>query len=784
MATRSGIRQADRGSASYRAGRALAVFLLRWRWAALLLIMGFAAALIAGVGRLEVSGDYRAFFDADNPELLAYDGLEERYGRLDSLAISLRHDEGDIFTPERLTALRDFTDRLWTLPHVSRVDSIANHQHSHAEDDDLHVEDLVPEGGALDAAAAARVREIALGEPMLVGFLVSPDGRATNIIITLHPPADAPDALMEAVQAARREIAAFRAENPDATLALVGDAVLDTALREVSEHDAASLSPVMLAVVILGLWAFFGSLSPALATTAILLLTVLASLGVMGWVGIPVMSATAALPVVVLTISVADAVHLVASMRAMLARLTKREAIVESMGVNLAPVLITSLTTAAGFLSLNFSDAPPYRDLGNLAAIGALLALLFTLGLLPILLDLLPPPRYRPQAESHWLTARLPAAIAGRPLAITLVIAAVAATGAALLPRLQINDKFVNYFSPDVPFHRDAAFVSEHLPGLYFLEFSVPAAGEGGVNDPDYLQKLEEFATFLRAQPGVTHVAALTDIMKRLNRNMHGDDPAWHRLPDSRAAAAQYLLLYEMSLPFGRELTNRIDVAKSASRVTVVMDDISTAAMQDLERRAEAWLARNFTAADGTGLAIIFAHLTERTLKSMAWGTLAALALIAGCLMLALRSLPLSLLSLLVNCVPILIVFGAWAIWPGEIGLYAAAVGAIALGLIVDFAVHLLVKYQRARAEGADAAEAVAYTYRLVGPALVITAGVLIFGFSTLLFADFAINARLGLMTALVIAAAFVVDMLLLPALLILFDGKRELPRHEIQPAD
>src|SRR5690606_29418094 len=135
------------------------------------------------------------------------------------------------------------------------------------------------------------------------GFLVAPDGRTTNIIISLHPPADAPDALMEAVRAARAEIAAFEADHPGVTLALVGDAVLDTALREVSEHDAAWLSPVMLGVVVIGLWLFFGSFSPALATTAILLLTVLSSLGVMGHLGIPVMSATAALPVVVLTIA-------------------------------------------------------------------------------------------------------------------------------------------------------------------------------------------------------------------------------------------------------------------------------------------------------------------------------------------------------------------------------------------------------------------------------------------------------------------------------------------------
>jgi len=260
---------------------------------------------------------------------------------------------------------------------------------------------------------------------------------------------------------------------------------------------------------------------------------------------------------------------------------------------------------------------------------------------------------------------------------------------------------------------------------------------------------------------------------------MHGDDPAWYKLPDSRALAAQYMLLYEMSLPVGRDLNDRIDVAKSATRVTAVMDDISTGQMQDLKDRAENWLAHNMPAqmrgAQGTGVAIIFAYLTERTLNSMARGAMLALIMIAASLILSLRSAKLGGLSVLVNLVPIVLGFGLWAVIKGEIGLYAAVVGTTALGLIVDFAVHMITRFSRLRAqsEHPDRVATLAAVGRTVGPALMVTAAVLIAGFLTLALSDFLINAYLGLMTASVIAIALATDLTLLPALVAVTTGSK-----------
>ncbi len=762
-------------------GVKLADILLRHKVLVLVLSLILTAVLTAGTARIEVSGDYRAFFDKGNPELLAFDAIEDTYARLDSFAIVVRPKSGDLFTRDRLELLRDTTVRLWDVAYVSRVDSLTNHQHSWAEDDDLFVEDLVPEDSPLDAADIKRIRTIALSEPTIENYLMSPDGRTASLIVTLNPPEGDENGLQLPVKTAREIVDDLRAKHPDFVIALVGGAVLDSTLREVSERDAAVLFPLMLGVLFFGLWAFYKSPWAAGAVTILVVASVSSTLGIMGYMDIPMMTATAALPVIVLTIAVTSAIHIVTAVQAGLVDgLSRRIAIMETMRLNFEPVIITSATTVFGFIGLVFSETPPYRDVGILSALGTVLAVFYTLVVLPSLLAVVP---LKAATEKTWggeYLARTALAVAAKPkffigLYVVLTVAACLA-----VTQLKINDKFVDYFSDNVPFKQDATFVSEHLPGLYFLEFSIASGEEGGINEPAYLKRLDAFASWLKAQPGVTHVSAITDIMKRLNRNMHDDDPDHYKLPSTRNEAAQYLLLYEMSLPFGRDLNNQIDVAKSASRVTVVMGDISTGAMHDLERASEAWLKNNTPTmmhADGTGVAIIFAHLTERTLTSMIGGTLIGFAFMAVCIQIALRSLSLSFLSVIVNISPVAFVFAVWWLMVGEIGLYAAVVATVSLGFIVDFAIHILSKYKRLRSYGADLPHALTESFLFVGPPLLVTTVVLVAGFLTLVAADFTINAYLGIMTGLVIALAFVTDFVFLPALLTLFDRERK-PRH------
>ena len=336
-------------------------------------------------------------------------------------------------------------------------------------------------------------------------------------------------------------------------------------------------------------------------------------------------------------------------------------------------------------------------------------------------------------------------------------------------------------------FRGDAEFAIDNLAGLYPIEFSVEAGEPGGVSNPEYLENLEAFTVWLRTQPEVRHVYSYTDIIKRLNENLHGDDPTWHKIPDDRRLAAQYLLLYEMSLPFGLDLNDRINIDKSATRVTATLDDITTVEVRAFLEKSKAWLRENTPEAmhaSPTSASVMFAYISERNIDSMLRGNAVAIILIAVIMALALRSVGMGVLSILPNAMPILMTFGLWALLVGQVGMASATVTATALGIVVDDSVHLLTKYLRGRREkGLNTEDAIRYTFRTVGPAILTTTMILTVGFAVLAASTFKINAEMGLLTAMAIAIALVFDLLFLPALLMLGKNRMETENALLLPA-
>jgi len=272
-------------------------------------------------------------------------------------------------------------------------------------------------------------------------------------------------------------------------------------------------------------------------------------------------------------------------------------------------------------------------------------------------------------------------------------------------------------------------------------------------------------------------VQSLTDVLRRLNMNMHGDDETWYRLPEARDLAAQYLLLFEMSLPYGLDLNNQINVDKSSLRMIATLENITTSEVRRLKDGAEGWLAANMpaSATEATGPYVMFAYISERNIRSMLTGTGLALVLISLSLIVALRSFRIGALSIIPNVVPAIMAFGLWGLLVGEIGLASSVIAATSLGIIVDDSVHFLSKYLRARREqGASPEDAVRYAFATVGRALWVTSAVLIAGFGTLALSAFEVNESLGLLTALAILAALVADFLLLPPLLLAIDKEKK----------
>jgi len=747
-------------------------WIIRWKYLVVLVSIAVVFAAAYGGQFLGFSNDYRMFFGDDNPQLLAFEKMQKTFNKNDNILFVVTPKSGKVFSRETLAVIKDITKEAWQVPFSTRVDSITNHQHTSAEEDDLVVDDLVVDPDALTNSELLKIQSIAINEPMLVHRLISPDSKYAGVNVTVQLPGKALDEVPKAVTFARELKQRMLDKYPDVEIRLVGMAVMNNAFPEASQDDVANLYPLALGFIVITLLILLRGVSGTIATFIMIILSIMTAMGIAGWSGIllspPVMSA----PIMILTMAIADAVHLLVTMRHELAiGKNKNDAMVESMRINFHPIFVTSLTTILGFLSLNFSDAPPFHDLGNIASMGVAAAFIFSITFLPAMVSILPASG-RHEVAGKQLMTKLGEFVIARQKPLLLGNTLIIVVLATLVPLNELNDNFVEYFDKTIEFRLDSDYASENLTGVYYIDYALGTEESGGISNPDYLASTAKFAQYLRSQPEVVHVQTISDTFKRLNKNMHGDDPAWQRLPEDRNLAAQYLLLYEMSLPYGLDLNNQIDIDKSATKIAVTLTTLTSNEVIAFDEATMLWLKQNTPAIKpySSGPTLMFAHLGKRNINSMLTGTSIALVLISAVLIFFLGSLKYGFISLLPNLTPALAAFGIWGITVGQVGIGLSIVTGMTLGIVVDDTVHFLSKYLRARREkGLSAEDAVRYAFNNVGLALVVTTIVLVAGFMIMAQSHFYLNSSMGLLTSVVIILALIIDLTLLPPLLMKF---------------
>lgn len=759
-------------------------FVTRYPWRILLAALLLAILTTVGMHRLSFTDDYRIYFGPDNPELQAFNTLERTYSKTYNALFVLAPRNGDMFSRDALAAMENLTRAAWKVPYSSRVDSLTNFQHTRGGQDDLVVEDLVEHADKLTPEARYRIKAIALSEPLLVNRLVSKTGHVGGVNVGLHLPGLSPEESHVVAEYCNRLAAQIEREFPGIEVHLSGVVMQDNAFYEATIKDLSTLVPAMYLFVIVVTGLLLRSITGTLATTAVIAAASAAAMGIAGWMGIALSTPSAVAPTIILTVTVGDSIHILSAFfQAMRAGRSKTEAMRLSMRNNLQPVFLTTLTNAIGFLSMNFSDTPPFHDLGNIVAIGVGAAFVFSMTLLPALMMILPV-RVRVSTASHAgskMTRWSDWVIRHRRRILLLSGMTVPAVLAGML-LIEFDDNYIEYFDHSYHFRNEADFVNDNLTGMDSIEYSIPSQGPGGINDPAYLKKIEQFANWYRRQDGVVHVAVLTDITKRLNANLHSNDPSYYRIPEDRELAAQYQLLYELSLPRGFDLNNIVNLDKSASRMTVTLGNLSNARLLALERSAQVWLRENVPdlQTPGASPSIMFAHISERNINSMFTGNILSLLMVSAILLIALRNVKLGLLSLIPNIIPALLAFGIWGYVVGEAGLAIAVVFSMTQGIVVDDSVHFLTYYRAAWLKGATSIQAIGATFRHVGPSMITTSIILVGGFLVLAQSGFAVNSDMGLLTATTFVIALAADMLLLAPLLLLIEDKHRRPRASV----
>ena len=670
-------------------------WVIRWRWLVVIGTFAFAFMVASGAQFLRFDTNYRVFFGEDNPQLQTFEEIQNIYTKNDNILFVVASKDKELFNQQSMDAIEKLTKEGWQIPFSIRVDAVTNFQHTRANEDELIVEDLVEDALQKSSEDLKNAKVIALSEPLLFKRLISDDASVTGVNVTLQFPGKEITEVPTTVAKAREIAAKIKAEYPDLEIYMTGVAMMNNAFTEASMNDMQTLTPLMYLSMFLIMVFLLRSFSSTIATMIIVTISMVTAMGFAGWAKIGLTPPSAQAPTIIMTLAIADSIHILVTMlRELRNGASKREAIKESIRINLQPVFLTSLSTVIGFLSLNFSEVPPFNHLGNITAVGITAAFVYSIVFLPALLSILPLRVKQRQTKERMLFVDKLAnyVIEKRRQLFYAGVATAVALGIFIINN-DLNDRFVEYFDESISFRTDTDFTTENLTGIYQVQFSLGAEESGGISDPMYLEKVEEFANWYRQQPGTIHVSTFTDVMKRLNKNMHGDDPAYYRLPDSRELAAQYLLLYEMSLPYGLDLNNQINIDKSATRFIVTMEDLSAKDIIKFSNAGENWLKENapeYMFSYGSSPSVMFANISGLNIRSMIKGSLLALLLISGIMIFALRNLKIGLISLVPNLMPAVMAFGLWGVTSGQIDLGLSIVLGMSLGIVVDDSIHFL----------------------------------------------------------------------------------------------
>ncbi|NEW61731.1 MMPL family transporter [Sulfurovum sp. bin170] len=765
-------------------------FLQKFRWLIAIGLPLVVLLLASNLKHLQMDGSYRIWFGEGSKILTEYDDFRSTFGNDDAIVITIK-DENGIFNKKALQSIDNITEALWRTKYIARVDSITNYQYIHAnpdEPDDVIVEDFIQNIDKATPEYLANRKEIATNDQLIVNGIISADGTTTMISARLTPKVnDDSDKSMEIMELVDKILAPER-ERTGYKYWLNGGPPLNHAFITMGENDATTFTPLILILSMALLLLLFRRVSGSLIPIGVVIFTFLTVLAVQVLLGYKLNNFTANLPVFIVAIGIADAVHIysvwISNRRE---GMENYEAVLNSMQKNFLPILLTSLTTAIGFATLTISKVIPIFTLGIATASGAILAFIVSIIWMPTILLLLKKEvkstvnilesedsspnktRLKPSVpNSKWIDGYGAFIIRNNKMIIAIGSIAIVLFSIGLF-KVKVDSNTIRYFDKSVEFRKSTEFMMDNLTGPMSYEIVVDSKSQHGIKEPKFMRTVEQFYEDFQAKYSeAKHITSLVDTVKRFNKVLNGSET----IPESRNLIAQYLLFYSFSLPQGMEINDKMDIHEQKLRVTAQMDIVDTS--KDLEMLAyiEDWWDKTEYSASIQGQTKMFAHMQKDVTDTLIYSLSLAIILVSIVMLMIFRRIKLLWVFILPNILPVLLVVGLMG-WIGiNIDIGVAISGAIIIGVAVDDTIHFLVKYFDARKRGLSLEDSFDEVLRYAGKAILFTTIILSMAFSIFAFSHFVPNQNFGIVTAFALVVALVVDLLLLPALLSLVDGE------------
>ena len=750
---------------------------IKFRWAIAILIPLITVMMASSLKNLEFEGSYRIWFGEESKILNDYDNFRAIFGNDDAVAISFKVEDG-IFNKDSLQAVENITKKLWETEYIARVDSITNYQYVHADEeypDEVIVEDFIEDIDSLSDEDLEMKKAIALKQDLIVGKLISSDAKTTMIVGRMTPKAGNDPAVSFKLRDAVEAIVKPELEKYGYKFYLNGGPIINTAFIEIAQSDGGTFTPAVILIAMFLLLLVFRKFSMSLLSIVVVVFTFLIVLSIQVMLGFKLNNFTANIPVFVVAIGIADAMHLlwiyiVARKKGM----DNYESIHYSVSKNFLALFLTSVTTAVGFASLSISNVVPIQTLGIATASAAILAFVLTILFVPALLAILNPKiKEQTQEENtnHNISKWYVRYIIRHNTAILFVSGLVFVAIGLGIFQANVDSNTVRYFKEDVPFRASTKFIQDNLTGPMAYEIVVDSKKNDGIKDPKFLKTVDKFYNELYAEfDEARHLSSLMDVVKTFNDVMN----ASKSIPDDKNLIAQYLLLYSLSLPQGMEINDKMDIDERLFRVTGSMNMVDTSKDLEMIEWIESWWDKTEYSATVEGQTKMFAHMQHDVTNTLLYSITLAVILISIIMLLIFKNLKMLPLFIAPNILPIALVVGVMG-WIGiDIDMGVAIAGAIIIGVAVDDTIHFMVKYVEARKRGENLKESLEYVMSYAGSAIIFTTIILSLAFLVFVFSDFNPNFHFGIVTATALVIAVLVDLVALPALLAKLDDREQ----------
>ncbi|XOV84590.1 MAG: RND family transporter [bacterium] len=721
---------------------------------------------VAGLPKLTVTADNRILVSEENDRAVKLKEFEDQFEQQNIVGFVATCREQDEKCIRELPSLvKEMTEKTKALPYAVSSTSLSNLPYL------LDVNDEIVQSNYLDVYCKPSCPEFDWREAKY-GDTITPFVNSNGNIMAIYANLSFNIKQVKAVEQIFREAQSLisHVENKyPAEIRFVGRVPMMHAFIETTNSELTSYMGAAILLIFILVWVCFGNFRLTIISIGLGIVTILSSLGMAGWMGVTLSTASATLPTIIFTLTTATSMHYFMHVLRVMNEDPKRNQKNVAFGAvsfQATPTLITAGSTAAAMLSMILVESPPFRTIGVWTAVSMVYCCALLFLVVPHLVA-----RINDLSGSKWQNLIQPALnqharYIGKMRQISLAGGIACVISMLAITQLNIDDDFVRFFGKETNFRQDTEFVSSSLIGPTNLEILVDSGVQGGVTEPIFLGKLEQLVSFARNHHQIDSATSIIDVFDKIVP-LIANNNSWQTL--SGLGLAQAYLIYELSLSADQNRTRYVDPDKRFARVSIVAQDLSSKEIIELEKELLFHGSTHFPSNEVslTGEAIPLAHLSRDNIPGVAASLFFTCALISILLAFYFRSARTGLALFCTTIVPVVCGFGIWSIFAQEIGIATVVTLAVCMGVVIDDSVHLIYRYHDAiKRLKLTPLEAASYAVHRVGGAIITTTLILTVGFGVLTFSTFQINSTFGFCTVLILISALLIDLLILPSLL------------------